>query len=556
MMMREFSSRAPTEAGQQQNCQAAVSNRGTACEFVKLTPNHCERFDARLGQLVYARPWAMSTKPIRRVSRQILLAAGIVAATCLFGSNVSAQHTDIEIRLIPDSNRVAIELDAPPASSWSFVDSYAGIVGLGSRIEQFAAFDAGGVEVLLTQTAPGQFRSATPAKHLRYEVNLKPVSRAADFSMISWLDKERGVLMPLDLLPVRSGTARPGESLKIHFRIPTSWAVNSSELKVLQDEFAIADIDRAVFAVGNSLRVSQTEMAGLTLNFVTNGDWAFSDSDVLQLAQQVFKAHRETFGLFPGKTATFILFPFPLAVGASQWSAETRGTTVTLIMGKLPSRVAALAQLSTPVTHEFFHLWIPNALALEGNYDWFYEGFTIYQSAQTAVKLGLLTFPEFLNSIARAYDASKSETKLSLIEASSRRFTGGTNSVYAKSQVVAFLYDLRLRSANHNKRSLADVYRRLLKTVDVRRSGGLTRPQDGSEIVASVLTEEIGSEDFVASFIRTPVSINLASELAPFGLIAETSGFRTQISIVEKLNKQQRDLLRELGYNAATHAAR
>ena len=556
MMMREFGSRAPTETGQQQNCQAAVSIRGTAYQLVELMPNHCERFDARLGQIVYARPWAMSTKPIRRVSRQLLVGAAIIAATCSIGSKVSAQQTDLDIRLMPDSNRVAIELTAAPDSSWSFVDSYAGIVGLGRRIERFAAFDAGGGEVSLSQTAPGQFRSIRPATRLRYEVNLKPVSRAADFSMISWLDKERGVLMPLDLLPVRSGTARPGENLKIHFQIPAAWAVHSSELKVSQDEFAIADVGRAVFAVGNSLRVSQTEVAGLTLNFVSNGDWAFGDSDVLQLAQQVLKAHRETFGLFPVKTATFILFPFPLAVGASQWSAETRGTTVTLIMGKLPSRVAALAQLSTPVTHEFFHLWIPNALPLEANYDWFYEGFTIYQAAQAAVKLGLLTFPEFLNSVARAYDASKSETKLSLIDASSRRFTGGANSVYAKSQVVAFLYDLRLRCASHNKRSLADVYRRLIKTVDLNRGGGPTRAQDGSEVVASVLTQEIGSEDFVAFFVRKPVSINLASELAPFGLIAEVSGFRTQISISEKLNKQQRDLLRELGYNAATHAAR
>jgi predicted metalloprotease with PDZ domain len=553
--MCEFSSGAPTDAGEQQNCQAAVSIRGTAYDLVKLTSNHCKRLDARLGHVVYARPWAMSTKPIRRVSRQFFLRAAIVAAICFLSSNISAQGTDVRIRLMPDSNRVAIELDAAPASSWSFLDSYAGIVGLGRRIERFEAFDASGGEVSLTQTAPGQFRSTAPARHLRYEVDLKPVSRAADFSMISWLDKERGLLMPLDLLPVKSGPVRAGESLKIHFQMPASWAVQSSELKVSQGEFTIADVDRAVFALGNSLRVSQAEVAGLTLNLVTNGDWSFSDADVLQLGQQVLRAHRETFGSFPGTSATFILFPFPLAVGASQWSAETRGTTVTLIMGKLPSRVAALAQLSTPVTHEFFHLWIPNALALEGNYDWFYEGFTIYQAAQTAVKLGLLTFPEFLNSVARAYDASKSETNLSLIEASSRRFTGGSNSVYAKSQVVAFLYDLRLRSMSHNKRSLADVYRRLIKSVDARRTGGPTR-QDGSQTVASVLTEEIGSEGFVASFVRTPVSVNLASELAPFGLIAETGGFRTQISISEKLTKRQRDLLRDLGYNAITHAAR
>jgi hypothetical protein len=75
-------------------------------------------------------------------------------------------------------------------------------------------------------------------------------------------------------------------------------------------------------------------------------------------------------------------------------------------------------------------------------------------------------------------------------------------------------------------------------------------------VAAGVLSEEIGSGDFVRSFVQNPVSINLANELAPFGLIVDTSGLRTQISVAEKLSKPQRDLLRELGYNTATHAAR
>jgi predicted metalloprotease with PDZ domain len=460
----------------------------------------------------------------------------------------------LELRVLPDSNRVAIELTAPPASSWSFIDSYAGIVGLGRRVERFAAFDEGGSEVPVTQKAPGQFQSAKAAKRVRYEINLRPVSRTSEFSMISWLDKERGVLMPSDLVPVLSSSPANDQELRIHFQLPQLWNVDSGELKVSEDNYAIKDVSRSVFAVGTNLRASQTSLSGVTLNFVTNGEWAFSDADVVELAQQVLKAHRETFGSFPGKTATFILFPFPLAVSASRWSAETRGTTVTLMMGKLPSRVAALAQLSTPVTHEFFHLWIPNSLTLSGNYDWFYEGFTTYEAAQTAVRLGLLTFPEFLNSIARAYDSSKSETDLSLIEASNRRFTGGLNSVYAKSQVIALICDLRLRSLSRSKKSLGDVYRRLLRTS--KSDSVRTNNIDGNGVVTTMLSQETGSDEFVRLFIQNPVSINLASELAPFGLKVDGAGVRTQISVAEKLNKQQRDLLRDLGYNAATHATR
>ena len=492
----------------------------------------------------------MSTKPIRRTTRRFLLSAAITAVY-LISSKASAQTASLELRVLPDSHRVAIELTAAPASSWSFVDSYAGIVGLGRRVERFAAFDEGGAEVPVTQTAPGQFQSAKTAKRVRYEINLGPVSRGANFSMLSWLDQERGVLMLSDLVPVSAGS-NSGQELRIHFQLPQPWGVVSGEPKVSEDDFAIKDISRSVFAVGTNLRASQTSLSGITLNFVTNGDWAFSDAEVVQLAEQVLKAHRETFGSFPGKTATFILFPFPLAVSASRWSAETRGTTVTLIMGKLPSRVAALAQLSTPVTHEFFHFWIPNALTLSGNYDWFYEGFTTYEAAQTAIRLGLLTFPEFLNSIARAYDSSKSETDLSLIEASNRRFTGGLNSVYAKSQVVAFICDLRLRS--RSKKSLGDVYLKLLSTS--KSDSARANNGDGNRVVTTILSQETGSEEFVRLFIQNPVSINLASELAPFGLRVDGAGLRTQISVAEKLNKQQRDLLRDLGYNAATHATR
>jgi len=493
----------------------------------------------------------MSTHSIRQISRQLLIASACLASACLLTSGTLAQSPKIDVRVLSDSNRAAIEINSAPASSWSFLDSYAGIVGLGRRVERFTAFDATGAEVSVSQTAPGQFRSVKPARRISYEVNVQPVLRSSDFSRLSWLDKEGGVLMPLDLLPLSMDSAAVAEVRSIRFQLPPSWAVSSNETMLAPNEFAVADAGRAVFALGTNLRVSDLKLSGLTLNFVTKGAWAFSDPDVLQLAQQVLNAHRETFGAFPSRSATLILFPFPIAVPASQWSAETRGATVTLLMGKSPSKVAALAQLSTPLAHEFFHLWVPNALKLEGTYDWFYEGFTIYQASRTAVKLGLLTFPEFLNSIARAYDAARSDTSLSLIEASNRRFTSGVNSVYAKSQVIAFLYDLRLRSATRNRRGLGDVYRKLMKSRDAS-----AQSSDGSEAVATILTDEIGSPEFVDSFIRHPVSVNLASELAPFGLTVDASAFRTQISVNPKPSKEQRDLLRELGYNAATHAPR
>ncbi len=313
-------------------------------------------------------------------------------------------------------------------------------------------------------------------------------------------------------------------------------------------------MSRGVFAVGAHLRTLQSNESGMLFSMVTDGDWIFADREALELAGKILKAHRDVFGAMPAKQGMLVLFPFPQPVGASEWAAETKGSTVTLLMGRLPSKVGALAQLSTPLTHEFFHLWVPNGLALQGDYDWFYEGFTVYQAARTAVQLDLLTFQEFLNSIARAYDASTQRDTLSLLDASRRRFTIGRDSVYAKSQVVAFIYDLRLRSASHRKRSLDDVHRKLFQAFS--SAANKTKKGDGNDAATTALTSEMNSPDFVTAYIRSPISINLAAEIAPFGLKVEMLGLRTHISVNDKLSKQQRDLLRDLGYNDATHAAR
>jgi predicted metalloprotease with PDZ domain len=313
-----------------------------------------------------------------------------------------------------------------------------------------------------------------------------------------------------------------------------------------------------VFAVGKRLRVKRTTISKTGLNLVMDGEWAFTDSDAQEMAAKVLKSHLDLFGAGPANQATLILFPIPQTVAADKWSAETRGSTVTLLMGKLPSKTAALAQLSVPLTHELFHLWVPNGLALDGDYDWFYEGFTVYLAARTAVRLDLLTFQEFLNAIARAFEAYANggdRDRWSLIEASQRRWTVGGALVYQKSMLVAFLYDLKLRSQSRGKRSLDDVYREVWRRYRAGESllGASTaeprRNADGNQGVVTVMAGAPGMQEFAESFIRRAAAIDLTSELATFGLRVERLGLRTRISVSETLTHRQRDLLRELGYN-------
>jgi hypothetical protein len=481
------------------------------------------------------------------------------------------------IRVLPDSSaRAVIEGTCARTTVWSFRDSYAGVQNLGGRVEGLRLFDAAGTEIPNRKIAPGQFKAAASASRFHYEVSLPAPVRSADAARVSWLNRERGLLMLGDLLPTFSSDlpasssrekARgedTGARMALRLSLPESWVAHSNEGQNAVGEFEIADAGAAVFAVGNDLRISRTTTSGIQLSLVAAGDWAFTDSEALELAAKALKAHRDVFGAAPSRQTTLILFPFPQSGGPDKWSAETRGASVTLLIAKLPSKIAALAQLSVPLTHELFHFWVPNGLALEGDYDWFYEGFTIYQAARTSVRLDLLQFQEFLDAISRAYDAYRSgldHDRWSLVEASKRRWTGGESAVYSKSMVIAFLYDLKLRSQSRSKHSLDDAYRDIFREHRVLKAGASHgssggKGTDGSEVVIQALDSYPGVQDFGSLFISEAVAINLQEQLAPFGLRVEAFGLRTRISVSDALTRQQRDLLHELGYNDYVRAPR
>ena len=495
----------------------------------------------------------MSTQLSRTFCGRFAGLSGVLTLLICAPVGAAALQVNVRINLNPENNRVAVDVNGPSTGSWSFRDRYAGVLGLGKRIESFSALDESGAELSTRKIAPGQFEAGRAASHFRYEVNLTPPLSGPDSARVSWLNNQRGLLMLADLLPVFSSKGNEDVVANVRFRMPDGWKAYSNGGETSQSGPVITGIDQTVFAVGNQLRTSVKTESGMPFRLVADGDWAFADGEVVEMTGKILNAHREVFGTMPAKQGTLILFPFAGAAAASQWSAETRGTTVTLLIGKLPSKVGALAQLSTPLTHELFHLWVPNALALEGDYDWFYEGFTVYQAACTAVRLDLLTFSEFLNAIARAYDASAPTTNaLSLIEASGRRWTTGQSSVYSKSLVVAFLYDLRVRSASRGKLSLENAYRSLFQKYSASKGANT----DGNTASIEALAFNPLAKEFLERFIRRPVTINLATELPEFGLQVETVGLRTHISVSEKLNKHQRDLLRELGYNDVVRSPR
>lgn len=458
--------------------------------------------------------------------------------------DVSAQALDVKISVVsvsPARVRVEGRRDGA-ATAWSIRNFYGSAAGLAERVENFALMNDDGAAVAVKRLAPGEFSATVPAKHFSYDFRLDPPAFVSDSPHVSWLTAGRGLLMLADLLPVPLSTA------KVELSIPTGWKISTSELRGRAGLFEVAEAERAVFAVGRDLRERRGRAGSLAFTFATAGEWAFTEEEAADSAAEILKLHQETAGVAPRQNPTVILLPLPQTGAAGNlWSAETRGSTVVLVSGRLPSKLAAKAQLDGALTHELFHLWVPNGLALEGEYGWFYEGFTNYVALRAGMKRGQLTFHDYLNALGSAYDSyrrARGLREVSLTETAQRRFTGGGALVYHKGMLVALLYDLTLMRQARGRNSLTDVYRELFR----RHARGQVHT-DGNRAVVEALGATGGMRAFVERYVEGNAELTLPPLIEPFGLKVLPGGVRTHVGVADKLDAEQRELLRKLGYN-------
>ena len=488
----------------------------------------------------------MFNQQVTRQRREAAARASLILFSAFFlllVRDASAQSLDVKIKVVALSPpRVHVEgRREGGASAWSFRNFYGSAAGLAERIENFALTDEGGASVNLKKNAPGEFTAERPASRFAYDLKLDPPAFINDAPHISWLTSERGLLMPGDILPL------PLDNVKLELALPAGWSVSTVEEGKTAGTFDLADAERAVFAVGRDLRESRGRAGGMSFTLAAAGDWAFPDAEAADSAEEILKIHSETFGAAPRQRALIVLFPLPQVAAGNLWGAETRGATTILLSGRLPSKLAARAQLDGALTHELFHLWVPNGLSLEGEYAWFYEGFTNYMALRAGMRRGQLTFNDYLNALGSAYDsyrAARGTKEASLIEASGRRWTGSAQLVYHKGLLVAFLYDLALMRETGGRNSLGALYRELF-----RRYGRGEKPADGNGALVANLGAAAGMSVFVERYVVGADEIILPALIQEFGLRVEPGGARTHVSVAAPLDSTQRELLRKLGYN-------
>ena len=397
----------------------------------------------------------------------------------------------------PAEVRIRIE-SLPAGAEWSFRNAYAGVFGLADRVEQFRAFGSGGADLGAKKIATGEFRTGAGAETIDYVVKLA-VPNAADVAHVSWITRESGFLMLADLLPQQL------TDVTVEFSLSGDWDVSTVETGERVDgqmRYRVLAPDNAIFFLSRMLGRHSKTVGGVVIETLITGAWPFKEDTVMKAATKVLEKYVELTGFkLKSKTAVMIA-PLPVATGSVKWRAETRGSTVVLLMDPDAPVTNWLAQLGIIFTHELLHLWVPNSLLLEGDYDWFFEGFTLYTALVTALELKFIDRKEYLATLGRVYDSYLSRPdELSLMDASERRWTTGNAVVYDKGMLVAFLYDLAIRKNSGGKMRLANLYQRLFARP--------VTPANGNEVIIRLLSSTPAGADLAKHYIEGQQELDL-----------------------------------------------
>ena len=436
---------------------------------------------------------------------------------------------------MPLPGQVQIEAQSStPSDSWSFRNAYAGVLGIAERISDFRSTTSSDEDAGVKKIATGEFRSDLPASKISYRVNLsKPT--AADVSHVSWIAGDYGLLMMGDLLPQEFA------NISVRFELPGMWSVTSSSSGTANLYQDVAP-EKAVFLIGRSFYKASQVVDDVPVTTVIGGRWPFKERDAAGAATRVMKSYLALTKYKLPAGAFVLIAPLPVKVGDIKWRAETRGSTVMLLIDPDADFNNWVGQLSIIFTHELLHLWVPNGLRLEGDYDWFFEGFTLYTALQTALKLKIIDFNEYLNTLGRVYDSYLShDDDLSLIEASERRWTTPGSLIYDKGMLLAFLYDLKIRKESRGATTLSDRYRELF-------SGAVAANTSGNDAIIALLDSPPAMNGFARAYVDSKAKLELEQVLPSYGLTLNSSSKQSQLSVNPDLNAEQKQLLRSLGY--------
>lgn len=483
--------------------------------------------------------------PMSKRRQPIYYAAFVIALILQIFNITQAQTLQIKIKITGSDAFVEGTIkDAEKAknvTNFSFLNSYAGFENLGARISEANLFDQSGQKISYKKLADGEYLAESGFQSWNYKAGLSIPKNASAMAHVSWISEEQGILMLGDLLPESAEKV----SARITFELPDNWRIASVEKFSGENVYEVSDVEKAIFYVGKNWREKEITVGDAKLSVMIAGAWQVSDEEAFLTAGDIFGFYEKLFGGVSFERMRIFLGKFPPEVKSGRWEAETRGANVTIFSSEMNFKTQSFQRLHEQLRHEIFHLWLPNGVDLSGNYDWFYEGFALYQSLKTALAANQIRFDDFLDTLGRAHSIDTLQSqKQSLIEASKNRWNGANTQVYARGMLVAFLVDLALLQKSKGKNSLTEVLREIYQKY--RAPSGR---QDGNTAILNILKTYGELPAIIEKYINGKENINWQTDLDAAGIESATENFATKLKVKAKLNGRQKDLLDKLGYN-------
>ena len=467
-----------------------------------------------------------------------------------FSNGSRAQDIDVRISIDEKSSTSAhvegrfLKVARPNKTSLSFLRDFAGATGLADRITALRLTQDDGKSVEFKKLIAGEYLSATEFSNWAYDFSFSPIGRPSVQAHISWINADRGILMLDDLLPQTLGDKKV--AARLSFVLPDGWQLTTSEHRAEKNVFDVADIEKAVFIISKNGSVRLVPNTDESVKLKVFGDWQFADADAVSMANGIVGRYEKIFGGRPSTNIHITIMHFPGIVEIGNWEADTRGDSITILSSDMPFKSQSIQRLHEQMRHEIFHLWMPNGVNLSGNYDWFYEGFALYESLKSGVASNQLRFDDFLDSLAEAYNVDSIQIdRLSLIDASKNRWNGANTRVYARGMLVAFLCDLAMLQRSKGKVSIENLLREVY-----RKYHSAPVSEDGNEALSRLMRTHSELNLVVSRYVTGTEKIDWQRDLLAAGIDAVTENTFLRLKIVAKPNGRQRDLLDKLGYNS------
>ena len=432
-------------------------------------------------------------------------------------------------------------LDEISEKNLLFLLSYADSDNLGSRIENVELFDANDQKINYRKIAEGSFIAEKPFRSFSYRINAAIPANVLSVAHISWIADEKGILRLNDLLPDFETEFRTNVSIKI----PDDWRLSTAESVTQVNSYFIEKAQNTAFVVGKGWKSRTFKVSDAVVNLVLDDQWKIETAVAEKIITDILLKYENYFGAIPEKKLHIVNFRFPKDVGFERWRAETFGGNILIMSAPTTFESRMQQRFQEQLRHELFHLWMPNNLALTGDYAGFYEGFAQYTALRAGVELNQISFRDFLDTLEQSSNlANRRSQPISLIEASKNRWLSENSSVYAKGLAIAFLFDVALLKQSGGKRDLIYLLSEIYK-----KHKNPNKREDGNAAILQFLESNKELAPIIKDYVEGAEKLNFEKYLAQTGIEIQPDGLKLKLKVKDDLTGREKDFLDKLGYN-------